>query len=328
MSLKGKKVLVTGGCGFVGSHVVKKLVMEGAKVYVLDLFYDEKSYFKTEGLDKKVTFIPGSVTDYELVLTTITNNEVELVYHLAAQAIVPIAYYTPRNTLNINVMGTVNVLNACNESNKIRGVIVASSDKAYGNLKIGKNEYKETDKLEGLHPYDVSKSCTDLITRAYFCTYELPVVITRFGNIYGPGDNNYSRLIPGAIKSMIEGETFEIRSDGKSVREYVYVEEVANAYVLMGEKFYDSSLNTEVNFVGHAFNLGSGEFKSVMGVVDEIKQNHERFNIKILNNTKSEIKEQRLNSQKVKDVVGWVHKTSFSNGLEKTVEWYRGVLKK
>ncbi|MDD4938209.1 MAG: GDP-mannose 4,6-dehydratase [Candidatus Shapirobacteria bacterium] len=309
-----KNVLVTGGTGFVGSHLVEELVGLGANVITTCEYTDPKSYFKVRELDKKVIVVNIDIGDFLKVFDLVTKFEVDYIFHLAAQAIVTTAYANPRRTLESNVMGTTNILESARLYPKIKSIVVASSDKAYGKLDVGKYTYTEVDPLRGDHPYDVSKSATDLISNMYSKTYDVPVVITRFGNIYGEGDNNFSRIIPGIMKSIINDETLELRSDGKAVRDYLYVKDVVKGYLMLAEKI------NEVK--GEAFNFGSNDTLSVIELIEEIgKVLREKVPYKVLNIAKNEIPYQSLSYEKIKRL-GWKNEESIKTTAKRIMDWY------
>lgn len=317
INLKNKNVLVTGGTGFVGSHLVKELIKMGAKVVTTYEYLDPLSYFITEKLDKKCTMVNLDVADFEAVYDTVTKFDIEYIFHLAAQAIVEVAYYNPRKTLKSNVMGTVNVLESARLFPKVKAVVVASSDKAYG--KLAKGKYVETDALRGDHPYDVSKSATDLISQCYFRTYQVPVVVTRFGNIYGEGDNNYSRIIPGLMKIILEKKTMELRSDGKAIRDYLYVKDVVTGYLKLAQNIDKTK--------GEAYNFGSEETLSVVELIKEIEKALKiKVNYKILNIAKNEIPYQSLNYDKIKKTLGWKPKYTVKKVAKDIYRWYKNIL--
>lgn len=317
ISLKNKNVLVTGGTGFVGSHLIKELVAIGAKVVTTYEYLDPLSYFMTEKLDSKCKMVNLDVADFEAVYDTVTKFDIEFIFHLAAQAIVEVAYYNPRKTLESNVMGTVNVLESARLFPKIKGIVVASSDKAYG--KLAKGKYVETDALRGDHPYDVSKSATDLISQCYFKTYKVPVVVTRFGNIYGEGDLNFSRIIPGIIRSIIKKETLELRSNGKFTRDYLYVKDVVKGYLNLAQ-------NIEIT-KGEVYNFGSEETLSVLELIKKIEKVLKiKVNYKILNIAKNEIPYQSLNYNKIKKQLGWKPKYTMSMTAKTIFRWYKKVI--
>lgn len=315
---KNKRVLVTGGAGLVGSHIVKELTKNKAEVVILDKDVDSRSYFRSQNLDKCTTQAFGNLKDYKRVFDVISKYEIEYIFHMGAQAIVPTSFVNPVETFETNMMGTVNVLEAAKQLGSVKGIVVASSDKAYGDSK--QLPYTEEMPLNGKSPYDASKSCTDLIAQSYAATYGLPITVARFGNIYGPGDLNFSRIIPGAIKAGLLNETLEIRSDGKMVREYLYVKDATSGYLTLCENIGKSK--------GEAFNLSSGVKLSVLDVVEKVSQvMGKEISYKILNKAKIEIYEQYLSTRKIERFFGWKAKTTLEKGLKETLGWYEGILK-
>lgn len=316
-TLQNKKILVTGGTGFVGSHLVEALVSEGAQVITTYMSLDPRSYFMMQGLDKKVTMVPIDITEFNKVFDIITKLEVDLIFHLAAQPLVETAYYNPRRTFESNITGTINILEAARLYPRVKGVIFASSDKAYG--KKGEKQYIESDSLQGDHPYEVSKSAADLIVTSYFKTYQLPVVTTRFGNIYGEGDLNFSRIIPGALSSIITDTQLELRSDGSYIRDYLYVKDVAQGYLMLAEKLDD--------IIGEAFNFGSDETLSVLDLLKEIDaatKNH--VNYKIMKTSRNEIPYQSLDYSKINKQIGWKPKHTLKSTIPAMLNWYQRVI--
>lgn len=311
-----KNVLVTGGTGLVGSHIVEELINLNANIIVPYIELNPKSYFLTKGFDKKVTLVPCDIKDKEKVFDLISKYEIEIILHLAAQPIVTIGLVNPYETLHTNIMGTVNVLEAGRTFPNIKSMVMASSDKAYG--KSDKLPYVESYELKGEGPYDVSKSCMDLICNSYFKCYNLPLVVARFGNIYGPGDLNFNRLVPGIMISLLNKNTFDVRSDGKMVREYVYVKDVAQGYLLLAE-------NIE-KVKGESFNFGSGERMDVSEVINRTSNILGlKVDYKILGTAKNEIPAQYLCYDKIKDSLGWEPKFSFEEGIKSTFQWYKEV---
>lgn len=316
-SLHQQNVLVTGGAGLVGAHVVEKLLSLGANVFVLDLEVKPKSYFDTRNFKDKTTLFLQDVRDLKKLKSVVEKNNISYIFHLAAQALVTVAYYEPLLTLDTNIMGTVNVLEVARENPAIKGIVVASSDKAYG--KDCENVTEEN-KLAGDHPYDVSKSAADLICIAYFNTYGVPVAVSRFANIFGPGDLNFDRIIPGIMRAIIKNEVLEIRSDGTFVRDYIYVKDVADGYVLLAEKIGITK--------GQAFNFSSGFNLSVVELVKKISGALEKkCDYKILNAQKNEIPFQSLNYEKAKKVLAWQAEYSLEEGIKETYLWYKDILK-
>ena len=317
INLANKNILITGGTGFVGSHLVEDLVKKGAQVVVPFRSLDPYSYFTSQKLAEKTILVIGDIKDKNRVFDIVVKYEIDYIFHLAAQAIVTTAYYNPWETIASNIIGTTNVLEAARLYPNIKGVIAASSDKAYG--KLNKKKYKETDALRGNHPYEVSKSSADLIAYSYYKTYGLPIVITRFGNIYGEGDLNFSRIIPGIMKSIIKNEALKIRSNGKYVRDYLYVKDVANGYLMLAENIDKVK--------GKAFNFGSDENLSVLELIKLIeKKLNKKVNYKILDIAKNEIPYQSLDFSKIKKMLGWKPKYSISERIKRINSWYQKYL--
>ncbi len=318
---KSKNVLVTGCTGFLGSWLTAELVKKGANVIgiVRDDVYS--SNFFVMDLQKKISIVKGDVTDYELVLRAMNEHEIDTVFHLAAQTIVGTANKSPLSTFETNVKGTWCILETAKQLN-VKRVVVASSDKAYGNQE--KLPYKEDSCLHGSHPYDVSKSCADLIAGAYFKTYGLKVGITRCGNLYGPGDINFSRIVPGTIKSLIANEAPIIRSDGKFVRDYFYVKDAVNAYLLLAENIERKDV------AGEAFNFGAENPVTVIELVEMIIQVSGRKNIKpiILNEVKNEIRAQYLSCEKARKILNWKSGFSLRDSLTESYKWYEDYFRK
>lgn len=311
-ALEGHVILVTGGTGLVGAHLVELLVNDGATVVVPFRSFHPRSYFMTQHLQEKSIMVSCDVQDYHRVLDVITKYQVEYVVHLAAQPIVPTAYHNPHRTILTNIVGTVNILEAMRQYPLIKGAIVASSDKAYGNLQ---KTYREADPLRGSHPYDVSKSSADLITQAYHATYHLPVIVTRFGNIYGPGDLHFSRIIPGIMQTAVSGTILEIRSDGKFSRDYIYVKDVALAYRFLLQRSRETQ--------GNIYNIATNEHYTVLEL---IKKSEKILGVsvpyKILNVAKGETPEQHLDWAKIRQL-GWKPTHTLDTVLPETYEWYK-----
>jgi len=310
--LSEKNILVTGGAGFVGSHLVEKLLGLKANVFVFDWKLDQPGYFASAGLGAKAVCIRGDLKNFDQVLKSVNENNIEYVYHIGAQALVGEAFADPYETFGTNIMGTVHVLEAARKSPTVKGVLVASSDKAYGKDCVN---VTEDQKVFGDHPYDASKAATDMLARTYFKTYSLPVVVARFGNIFGPGDINFSRIVPGAMEALVKNQELPIRSNGEFRRDYLYVKDVAEGYVAMAEKL-------EV-IKGEAFNFSSGWNFSVIGLVEKIGEvAGKKANYSILDQQQNEIPAQSLNFEKAKKVLGWQAKQSLESGLKETLDWY------
>lgn len=318
---KGKNVLVTGCTGFLGSYLAKELENRGANVVglVRDLVPNSNLY--SEPKISNMCMVNGSLEDLEIIERALGEHEIDTVFHLAAQAIVGVANRNPISTFKANIMGTWNILEACRRSPLVKRVIVASSDKAYGDQE--QLPYDENMPLQGNHPYDVSKSCADLIAQAYYHTYGLPVCITRCGNLYGGGDLNFNRIIPQTIKSILGGEAPIIRSDGTFIRDYFYVEDAVSAYLLLAEKMESLQL------FGEAFNFSNEIQMNVKELVEMILHlmNSDLAPV-ILNKGENEIKHQYLSAKKARDLLDWSPSFSVEEGLKKTIRWYENFLDK
>ncbi len=314
-----KKVLITGYRGFLGSRLTQALISLGAKITGLDIKADSEDTILNAGDYKHITPIRGSVTNFKLLKNIISENKIKVIFHLAAEAIVNECYKNPQRAFSTNICGTWNILEASRISSIPEAIIVASSDKAYGSHK--ELPYKENASLCGDHPYDASKSCADLLAYTYFHTYGVPVCVTRCGNIYGPGDFNFSRIVPDAIRCVLTGKTLLIRSDGKFTRDYVYVDDIVNGYILLAEKMHNLKLS------GEAFNLSDENPITVLGLLKEInKLTSEKLKYKILNQAKYEIKDQYLSSCKARKILGWKPRFTLKDGLRLTLDWYQKVI--
>jgi len=312
-----KRVLVTGATGFVGHWLVKGLRQRGAEVTVLVRDWDQRSELIRSGLVDDCRVVHGVLEAYGDVERAINEHEIEVVVHLGAQAIVGAANRSPRPTFESNIRGTYNVLEACRtHRDLLQSVVIASSDKAYGPSDA--LPYTEETPLAGRHPYDVSKSCGDLLAQAYWHTYRLPVAIARCGNIYGGGDLHWSRIVPGTVRSLIRGEAPVIRSDGTFTRDYIYVEDVVEAYLLLAESVVSRGL------AGEAVNFGPEQPLSVLELVDAIRGVMHREDLEpvIENRASAEIRDQSLCSDKAKRLLDWEAQYSLEEGLQRTVEWY------
>lgn len=314
MNFANKNILVTGATGLVGSHLVEKLLELGPdQIVCLTRSKNPRSYFFSNGFDEKVICADGDLKNKERVFDIVAKYEINHIFHVAAQPIVPVAFVNPHETLLTNIIGTINILEAVRCLPNILSVVVASSDKAYGKNSI---EATENFSMIGDHPYDVSKSCADLIARAYAKTYDLPITVSRFANIYGPGDLNFNRIIPGILKAAIKGETLEIRSDGTFVRDYLYVKDVVDGYVQLAENIDKTK--------GEAFNFSAGFNFSVLELIEKISLVlGKEIKYKILNNQKNEIPKQSLNVEKVFKVLGWKANYDFAESIKATYEWYK-----
>jgi CDP-glucose 4,6-dehydratase len=320
-SWQDRPTLVTGGTGLVGSWLVRRLAEAGADVVCLVRDWVPGSELVRSGFLDRVKVVRGDICDREIVERTLGEYEVNTVFHLAAQTIVGIANRNPISTFEANIEGTWNVLEACRRSPLVKAVVVASSDKAYGDQ--DELPYSEDTPLEGRHPYDVSKSCADLITQCYGKTYKLPVAITRCGNFYGGGDLNWNRIVPGTVRSVIRGERPVIRSDGEFVRDYFYVEDGAACYILLAER-----LLTEPDRVrGQAYNFSNEIQVTVTQLVQSIlNKMNSTLQPDIRNEASNEIRHQYLSAERARNELGWRPLFNLDQGLSKTISWYRDFL--
>jgi CDP-glucose 4,6-dehydratase len=316
-----KRVFVTGSSGFLGSWTVKELNARGATTigYVRDL---GRHLSRRDDPQTEPHFtVHGALEDYETILRAINEHEADTVLHLGAQPIVGIANRNPRSTFEANVRGTWNVLDACRElGGRVKRIVVASSDKAYGTAPS--LPYDETMPLNGRHPYDASKSCTDIIAQTYHHTYGLPVCVTRAGNFYGGRDLNFNRIVPGVARWAINGERPILRSDGSMIRDYIYVRDVVLAYLALAEAMEDRAIH------GHAFNFSTEQPMSVVALVQHILAAAGRADLDpiILGEATNEIPEQHLSAAKARRMLGWTPAFTLESALAETIAWYRGWL--
>jgi CDP-glucose 4,6-dehydratase len=316
-----RPVLVTGATGMLGGWLVRRLHEQGASVVCLVRDWVPQCELARTKLIEKVSVVRGDVSDMGLIERTLGEYEIESVFHLAAQTIVPIANRNPISTFETNVRGTWNILEACRRSPQIRGIVLASSDKAYGSQAV--LPYSEEMPLQGTHPYDVSKSCADLIAQSYALTFNLPVAITRCGNFYGGGDLNWNRVVPGTIRSIIRGQRPIIRSDGNYMRDYFYVEDAAAAYILLA-----TAVAHKPELHGKAFNFSNEDQISVIDLVNLIlKKMGSDLKPDIQNQAKNEIRHQYLSAKRARTLLNWAPEFTIEAGLERTIAWYREVLK-
>ena len=318
---KGKSVLVTGATGLVGSWLVNDLLKEGARVTALVLDSDSSSQLIRSGDIEKISVVNGNLNNSQDVTRAMFTNECSTVIHLGAQTIVGTALLDPLSTFESNIKGSWNLLEAVRQSKGlVKSVVVASSDKAYGESE--NLPYTEDQALHGDGPYDVSKSCTDLLAQSYGNTYNLPITIARCGNIYGGGDLNWSRIVPGTIRDLVAGRQPVLRSDGTFVRDYVHVDDVVSGYLKLAEVSQNENIN------GEAYNFSRDEPLNVMELYKQIclATLGKFVEPRILNTAKSEIKDQHLNSAKAKNALGWSSQVSLESGLARTVTWYKQYL--
>jgi CDP-glucose 4,6-dehydratase len=317
-----RPTLVTGATGLVGGWLVRRLLEARADVVCLMRDRVPQSELARAGLLDRVKVVHGDVRRQALLERVLGEFEIDTVIHLAAQTIVGIANRNPVSTLDTNIRGTWALLEACRRSPAVRQVVVASSDKAYG--EHTQLPYDEEAPLQGRHPYDVSKSCSDLIAQAYASTYRLPVVITRCGNFYGGGDLNWNRIVPGTIRSVFRGERPVIRSDGRYVRDYFYVEDGAAAYMLLAEK-----LAADTSLAGQAFNFSNETQVTVLELVQLLlRLLHSDLEPVVRNEASHEIRRQFLSAAKARRVLGWAPLFTLEEGMRRTIGWYASFLEK
>ena len=314
---QNRSVFVTGCTGLLGSWLTKTLVERGASVTGLIRDWVPHSHLRLSGIEEKINIVRGSVEDLYTVERALNEYEVDTVFHLAAQTIVETSNRDPLSTFESNVKGTWVLLEACRRVPVVKRIVAASSDKAYGDQ--AQLPYTEKAPLQGQHPYDVSKSCADLIALSYHETFHLPVSITRCGNFFGGGDLNFNRLVPGTIRSVHYNQRPLIRSDGTYIRDYFYIEDAVEAYLCLAEKMEREEIH------GEAFNFSSELQVPVLELVRRILKvmNREDLAPVIQNRAQHEILHQYLSAEKAKRLLGWKPKFTLEDGLNRTVAWYR-----
>jgi CDP-glucose 4,6-dehydratase len=316
-----RRVLVTGATGIVGSHLCAALLERGAHVVALVRDDDPQSSFYRDGIAPRCSIVRGELQRYEDGLRALNAHDVEIVFHLGAQTLVGTALRDPLETFESNIRGTYNLLDAARrQKDLVRAVVVASSDKAYGDSDV--LPYTEDMPLAGRHPYDVSKSCTDMLATCYAASYGVPLAIARCGNIYGAGDLNWSRIVPGTIRSLLAGERPVLRSDGKNIRDYIYVADVVAAYLLLAERIDAAGVR------GEAFNFSPETKVDVFEIVRTIsKLIGSELEPVVLGTATHEIKDQTLDASKAHATLGWQSAWTLEAGLRATIPWYRDVLR-
>jgi CDP-glucose 4,6-dehydratase len=314
-----RSILVTGATGMVGSALVAELVAKGAKVVAFVADPDPQSELYRSGLIDRTSVSLGRLEDVEAIERAVVGHEVDTVFHLGAQTIVSTAQRSPRATFESNVQGTWNVLDvARTHASLVTSVVVASSDKAYGESKV--LPYTEDMHLQGTYPYEVSKSMTDLVTRSYAETYGVPAVIARCGNIYGPGDLNWSRIVPGTFRSLLGGQQPVLRSDGTFLRDYLNVDDVVSAYIALS--------HVGSSHRGQAFNFSDETPLSVLDIYAACctAAGVPGLEPQILGKAVGEIKDQYLDASKARRELGWSPTTALEAGLARTFTWYKRLL--
>lgn len=311
-----KRVLVTGAGGFKGSHLVEQLSESNANIISLVRDFDPRSYFETQGLSRKSIVVIGDLKDQKKIADILSKYEITNIFHLGAQPIVTTALLNPLETLESNIMGTVHVLESARLYSKVDEIVVVSSDKAYGPRE--EVPYKEGERLHGAAPYDVSKSCADLISQVYASSdvYDMPITIARCSNTFGPGDLNMDRIVPGTLEAIIKDKVLRIRSDGKMIREYIYVKDAIDGYISLAENIDKTK--------GEAFNIAGKNVMSVMEIVRKISEIiSAEVKTEILHQAKAEIPRQYLDGSKIEKAIGWRPKTDFESAIKETYQWYK-----
>ncbi|MBI4898477.1 MAG: GDP-mannose 4,6-dehydratase [Actinobacteria bacterium] len=320
-SWRGTPVLVTGADGFIGSWLAERLLDEGAEVIVLKRDRPAYSRLRIDGVEERCTIAAGDLSDHAALLRVLNEYGVEMVFHLAAQAIVAVANRSPLSTFETNVRGTYNLLEAARLAPTVEGVVVASSDKAYG--EHTDLPYREDAKLQPRFPYDTSKAAADLISRSYAETYGLPVAVTRLANVYGGGDFNFSRLVPDTVRKILAGERPVIRSDGTPERDFIFAADAVEAYLAVAAGLQDTANH------GLAFNAGAGRPWPVLEIVTtllEVSGSGLEPDIQGVGIPDGEIDRQYLDSTLIGDRLGWSASWDLRDGLTETLAWYQRVL--
>ena len=330
---KNKNVFITGVAGFVGSNLAKNLIKSGANVIGLTQNKKKHSLLYLEEIDKKIDLIFGDITNMELLNNIFIKYNIEICFHLAAQVEVGLAAKNPYLTWETNVRGTYTLLEVIRKNKKkIKSIIIASSDKAYGEYPPKSLPYKEDYELKANFPYDTSKACADIIAKSYSSKlFKLPIVITRFANIYGPGQLNFTAIIPDAIRSCLLNKKFLMRSNGEAIRDFIYIDDIIDLYKLLSKNLY---LNPK-KFKGEVFNAGTNIKHKIKDIVKKIfihtkKQNELKIIYRKIKNNKlnGELSIQFMDYEKLNNYLGWKPKYKFSEVLPELIKWYQKYLKK
>ena len=312
------KVLITGGTGFLGSHITKRIIDDVESVTIATTDIRQKTTLKSLGVDiNKINLVKGDIRDFDFLRLLFNEYEFDTVFHLGALSEVKKCQPDPKLAFDINVGGTVNVLEACRMYGKVKAVVVSSSDKAYGS---GQVPYVEGQSLNGVGTYEVSKSATDLIARSFYSNYDVPVVVTRCSNLYGGGDMNLSRVIPNNIKKILNGKRPMIwKGSEKSTREFLYIDDAVDAYLSLVKNIDKTK--------GEAFNIGGNEVITIGELLNLLlNKMGSNLNIEYVEKDFPEISHQYLDSTKIKEHTGWIPKTNLSEGLVKSIENYKEIL--
>ena len=318
----GRRVFVTGATGFLGSWLVRELRHRGAMVVGLVRDLPAEPLLLEDALARPDLSVHGRLEDFDVLLRALNEYEIETVFHLAAQPLVGVAFNAPRGTFDANIRGTWNMLEACRQVATVKRVVAASSDKAYGTAP--RLPYDEEMPLAGRHPYDVSKSCADLIAQAYHATYRLPVCVTRSANFYGGGDLNFSRIVPGTIRSVFRGEAPVLRSDGTPIRDYIFIRDVVDGYLTL------AAAMDRAEVPGRAYNFSIEMPLSVLEITGRILALMDRPDLRpvILNTARAEIPAQHLSAARARRELDWSPRYGLGQGLTETIAWYRHYLAK
>ncbi len=322
---KNKKVLITGINGFVGSNLAKELIKLGAKVHGISLYKNKNSLLYIEKIEKKCRLYNGDISNYKFLNKIIKKDKFEILFHLAAQVEVGVANKNPFRTWETNIRGTYNLLNSILNKKNIKAIIVASSDKSYGSYPKKLLPYKENYHSKAIFPYDVSKACADMISQTYASElYNLPIVTTRFSNIYGPGQTHFSALIPDLARSLIKNKDFIPRGNGTDIRDYVYIKDIVDLYLLLAKRLFKNP-----NLKGEIFNAGTNQPLKVKDIVRKFyfhKNQKKKYSkvIKVMKKkkTKGEIPYQFMDYSKLKKYFGWKPKYNFKDTIDEVYEWY------
>ncbi len=312
-----RRVFLTGASGLVGGWLVERLLKKGADVIILLRDWVPGTRLLSSHLLEKTTVVRGDLSDSRFLERVLAEYEIQSVIHLAAQTIVPIANKNPLSTFESNIAGTWNLLEACRSVQSIRSIVIASSDKAYGDADV--LPYVETTPLKAVYPYDVSKACADMISLSYAKTFDMPIAITRCGNFFGGGDLNWNRIIPGTIRSVLRGQAPEIRSDGTLIRDYIYVEDAVSAYMTLTK-----ALSLDPSLKGEAFNFSNETQRTVLDLTTHIiKLLGSSLEPIIQGKNHGEIQAQYLDSSKATKMLDWKPEFGLDEGLKRTVDWYK-----
>ena len=318
--IKNKKILVTGCYGFVAQHLINELLINNNKVVGIYNVKNQLKIFKNTKYEKqnKLIIKKIDIRDKEKIKKLLKKNKFDYCYHLAAISQVLKSNKSPEETFQINIFGTINLIENFRKYQKNIKFIFSSSDKAYGESR--QLPYKEHFPLNGLNPYDASKACSDIIARSYAKSFNIQICVTRFVNIYGPGDVNWQRIIPGTLNSLIKSKKPILRSNGKFKRDYLYIDDVIDGYMRLGQQM---GINKTIS--GIAFNFGSGKPITVLNLVKIILKFFDKQSsfLVIKNKAKNEITDQYSGYELANKILKWKPKVSIEDGIKKSFDWYK-----